>query len=213
MWTDFHEQINDLLHEEKTARQENDAIKLSGIVTRILQIAFDRREYTKTRELLVTISKRRGQAKKPVTDMVQLCLNTFFETLPTREEKYNMILTLKEVSEGKIFLEREYSKVIRILCEMYEADGEAEKATNIIQDIQIETYGSIETKEKIEFILYQMKLVHMRRDFVRLQIMSRKLAKKQLAIAGFEHLKVEYYHFLVKYHIHEKMYLEIAKNF
>jgi 26S proteasome regulatory subunit N5 len=35
-----------------------------------------------------------------------------------------------------------------------EEDGKADEATNIIQEIQIETYGSLEMKEKVEFILY-----------------------------------------------------------
>ena len=57
-----------------------------------------------------------------------------------------------------------------------------------------------------------MKLVHQRRDFVRLQIMSRKLAKKQLAMKGFELSKIEYHHFLVKYFVHEKRPLDAAKS-
>jgi len=114
------------------------------------------------------ISKRRGQAKKPITDMVQQSLNVFYDALPTREEKYNLINTLKELTNGKIYLEREYARVITLLCQMYEQDGETDRATDMIQDIQIETYGSIEMRDKVDFILYQMKLVHMRRDFVRL---------------------------------------------
>lgn len=64
--------------------------------------------------------------------MVQLCLNTFFEQLPSREEKYNMIICLKETSDGKLFLEREYSQAVKILCEMYEQDGEGAKAAELI---------------------------------------------------------------------------------
>ena len=55
------------------------------------------------------LCKRRGQAKKAITDMVQICLNEFFDKLPTREEKYNMLQTLREASDGKLFLEREYA--------------------------------------------------------------------------------------------------------
>jgi hypothetical protein len=53
--------------------------------------------------------KRRGQAKKPIVDMVQLCINEFLNRMPTREEKYNLLNTLREVSDGKMFLEREYA--------------------------------------------------------------------------------------------------------
>lgn len=43
--------------------------------------------------------------------------------------------------------------------------------------------------------------------------MSRKLAKKQLGMAGFELLKIEYYQYMVLYFIHEKMFLDTAKSF
>jgi 26S proteasome regulatory subunit N5 len=48
-------------------------------------------------------------------------------------------------------------------------------------------------KEKVAFILYQMKLVLMRRDFVRVQILSRKISKRHLSEAGLEKMKVEFY--------------------
>lgn len=95
-------------------------------------------------------------------------MDKLLDKMPNREERYNLLTTLREVSEGKLFLEREYSKCTRMLCEMLEEDGKADEATKLIQEIQIETYGSLEMKEKVEFILYQMKLVLQRNDFVRL---------------------------------------------
>ena len=38
--------------------------------------------------------------------------------------------------------------------EMYEADGKIDDAARVIQEIAIETYGSLESKEKVDFILY-----------------------------------------------------------
>ena len=78
-----------------------------------------------------------------------------------------MLEALREAGDGKMFLEREYSEATLKLCQYLEEDGKADEGTNIIQEIQIETYGSLEVKEKVLFILYQMKLVLMRRDFVR----------------------------------------------
>lgn len=99
--------------------------------------------------------------------MVQLCMDEFLNQMPSREEKYNLLNTLREASDGKLFLEREYANCTRMLCEMLEEDGKVDEATKIIQEIQIETYGSLLVAEKVNFILYQMKLVLMRRDFVR----------------------------------------------
>jgi len=41
-----------------------------------------------------------------------------------------------------------------MMIEMMEQDGKIDEATKIIQEIQIETYGSLENKEKVDFILY-----------------------------------------------------------
>jgi 26S proteasome regulatory subunit N5 len=111
---------------------------------------------------LTLLIKRRGQAKQAIVDMVQLVVSKFLPALPSREEVFNMLTVLREVTDGKMILEREYSQVTKQLVEMYELDGKVEEACKIIQEIQIETYGSLKNKEKVDFILYQMKLVLMR---------------------------------------------------
>jgi 26S proteasome regulatory subunit N5 len=119
-----------------------------------LQAAFDEKDYVRVREWLIVLCKRRGQSKKATTDMVQLCMKTFKDKLPSREERFTMLKTLRTATEGKIFLEREYSETTKELVEMYEADGKIDEAASMIQEIAIETYGSLENKEKVDFILY-----------------------------------------------------------
>jgi 26S proteasome regulatory subunit N5 len=58
-----------------------------------------------------------------------------------------------------------------------------------------------------------MKLVLMRNDFVRLQILSRKISKKAINEKGLEQQKVQYFTFLLKYYIHEKELMEAAKAY
>lgn len=52
--------------------------------------------------------------------------------MPSREEKYKMLESLREATEGKIFLEREYANCTKLFCEMLEADGKGDEATKII---------------------------------------------------------------------------------
>ena len=59
-------------------------------------------------------------------------MNTFMEKLPSREERFTMLNTLRTATEGKIFLEREYAKSTKDLVEMYEADGKIDEGTKII---------------------------------------------------------------------------------
>lgn len=57
-----------------------------------------------------------------------------------------------------------------------------------------------------------MKLVLIRKDFVRLQILSRKLSRRHMNEAGLEALKIQYFHNMIKYYVHEKMPLDAAKS-
>lgn len=58
-----------------------------------------------------------------------------------------------------------------------------------------------------------MKLVLGRRDFVRCQILSRKISKKHLNEKGLQKQKIQFYRYMVLYYIHERMTLDIAKAF
>jgi len=178
-----------------------------------LRYAFDRHEYGRVREWLLMLCKRRGQAKKSTVDMIDLVMNTFLNQLPTREEKFTFLQTLREACEGKMFLEREYASCTRKLIEMLEEDGKTDEAALTIQEIQIETYGSLKNQEKVDFILYQMKLVLQRNDFVRLQILSRKISKKAINEKGLETQKIQYFTFLVKYYINEKEIMDVARSY
>ena len=69
-----------------------------------MKIAFDSREYEKLNELISLLAKKRGQPKKALIDMIQLCMS-FIDKLPTEAQRIALITTLKEVTEKKIFLE------------------------------------------------------------------------------------------------------------
>jgi len=153
-WNDFYEEINNLMVQEKKCRQENDTFKGSELCCKILQMAYDKKDYVHLKQWLVLLVKRRAQAKRATTDMINLCMNTFLDKLPSTEERMAMLATLREASEGKIFLEREYANCTRMQVEMLEAEGKIDEAAKVIQEIAIETYGSVESKEKVNFILY-----------------------------------------------------------
>jgi len=87
------------------------------------------------REFLSQLCKRRGQAKKPVVEMIALCQVTLYDKLPNRNEKYKMLESVRDACEGKMFLEREYSQATMTYCKYLEEDGKEEESTKIIQEI------------------------------------------------------------------------------
>jgi 26S proteasome regulatory subunit N5 len=94
---------------------------------------------------------------------------------------------------------------------MLEADGKPEEAANLLQEVQVETCGAMERREKAEYILEQMRLVLQKNDFVRLQIISRKINTKLLEADDFQDIKIQYYEYVIKLYLHEAKLLDVAK--
>jgi 26S proteasome regulatory subunit N5 len=72
------------------------------------------------------------------------------------------------------------------LAKIQEDQGKLKEASETLQEVQVETYGAMEKKEKTEFILEQMRLCLATHDYVRAQIISRKINPKVLLEKGFE---------------------------
>jgi len=143
--------------------------------------------------------------------MVHLCMGWL--DAQTKEKKIELIETLNEITAGKIFVEVEKARLTKILADMKEADGNVEEAANLLQEVQVETFGAMDKTEKTKYILNQMRLVLAKKDFVRTQIISRKLNPKLLEPDDFQELKIQYYEFMIRYYLHEKKYLDVAKSF
>ena len=71
----------------------------------------------------------------------------------------------------------------------------------------------MQNKEKVDFILYQMKLVLQRQDWIRLLFLSKKINDKSISEKGLEASKVLFYKFMVRYYVQEKDLLNAAKAY
>ena len=92
-----------------------------------------------------------------------------------------------------------------------EDENNINEAAKILQEVQVETYGSMDKREKIEFILYQMRIMIKKQDYVRLYIISKKINRKSIDEAGLEDLKILFYSYLIFYYVHELKFLETAE--
>ena len=109
--------------------------------------------------------------------MVQEAL-TFVPQITDKETKLELIKTIRTVTDGKIFVEVERARATRILSQMQEAEGKIADAAETLQELQVETFGSMDKREKTEFILEQMRLCMAKKDFTRTLIISRKISTK-----------------------------------
>ena len=96
--------------------------------------------------------------KQAVTKMVQECCKWISEgTLPSKDVELELISTLRTVTEGKIYVEVERARMTHRLSKMKEEEGEVEEASKIMQELQVETYGSMDRKEKVNDIHFWSK--------------------------------------------------------
>ncbi|EGR29077.1 26S proteasome protein, macropain, putative [Ichthyophthirius multifiliis] len=227
--TEFQRQLDSLLQKEKTARLNNEFQESVKLLKQIVQFAWDMKEYETMFQQIISLSKKRGQVKKAQIEMVKQCM-LYISQLDDQNLKIKLIQTLKEVCDKKIFLEVkkklqyyiniyinkkkvEYARCCLLLVKLKEDDNEINEAAKILQEVQVETYGSMDRREKLEFILYQMKIMIKKQDYVRLIIISKKVNPNNINDKNLVDLKIQYYAYLVVYYNHENKYMEACNSY
>ncbi|KAH8802917.1 PCI domain-containing protein [Xylogone sp. PMI_703] len=165
---------------EKQTRQASDLASTSRILVAIVTIAKDSGDWSLMNEQVLLLSKKHGQLKQAITKMVQVVMG-FLDSTPNLETKMSTIETLRTVTEGKIFVEVERARVTKILSDIKRTQGDLKAAMDILCELQVETFGSMERREKTEFILAQVALCIQNEDWTQAGILSRKISTKYLA--------------------------------
>jgi len=158
------------------------------------------------------LAKRRAQLKQAVTAMVQLA-SKYVEELTEEATKLQLIETLRAVSEGKMFVEVERARLTKALAVIHESKGDLLEARKIMIDTVVETLGGMDKREKTEFILEQVRLCLDTGEFVRANIMSKKINVKVFKDAEIADLKLRYYTMIVRYHTHSHNWMEIFRAY
>lgn len=130
------------------------------------------------------LSKKRSQLKQAVAKMVQEAF-TYVDQIDDMETKLKLIDTLRTVTAGKIYVEIERARLTRKLATIKETKGSVDEAASILLELQVETYGSMDKREKIEFLLEQMRVCLIKGDYIRTQIISRKISLRAFEDESF----------------------------
>lgn len=205
------EAIENLLALEKQTRNGGDIASTSRIATAIVRLCAESKQWKELSNNLVMISKRRQQEKQVVQAIVQETMK-ILEGLDL-EPKLELLDTLRTITEGKIFVENERAKLTQVLAKIKEDQGKVTEAAEILQEIQVETYGTMDKKDKTDFILEQVRLCLDSNDFIRAQILAKKISKKALDDADFQEQKLKYFQLMIRYFSHEEDYLEICRSY
>jgi 26S proteasome regulatory subunit N5 len=100
-----------------------------------------------------------------------------------------------------------------MLSKIYEANGDITAACEIIQDVHVETYGSLSKNEKAEYILEQIRINLLKKDYIRALIHSRKVNLKTIEEQGFASVKIRFFSMMVEYHTVAKEPWEVCQAY
>uniref|UniRef100_A0A7N0T9C3 PCI domain-containing protein n=1 Tax=Kalanchoe fedtschenkoi TaxID=63787 RepID=A0A7N0T9C3_KALFE len=230
---DLEAKVEALLNVEKQARNSGDVAGTKKAVTDILQLCFEAGAWKTLNDQIILLSKRRGQLKQAVTAMVQQAMQ-YIDQTPDLDTRIELIKTLNLVSAGKIYVEIERARLIKKLAKIKEEQGQIAEAADLMQEVAVETFGAMAKTEKIAFILEQVRLCLDRQDYVRAQILSRKISPRVFEIdpskekkkpkegdnvveeapadiPTLPELKKIYYELMIRYYSHNDEYLEICR--
>jgi len=208
----LNEALEILLSLEKQARTGADTHSTSRILVTIVKLCFESQNWNALNENVVLLTKRRSQIKTAVTKMIQECC-TYIDKMPDKETMLKFIDTLRTVTAGKIYVEIERARLTHKLAKFKEAEGDVTEAASILQELQVETFGSMEKKEKVELILEQMRLCLAKKDYIRTQIISKKINTKFFEDESTQDAKLKYYTLMIELDQHEGSYLSICKHY
>lgn len=209
---DYHSALDKLLVLEKKTRQASDLSSSKKVLVKIVDLLVEKDDWDMLDEQLTLLSKKHGQLKLSIQIMVQKIME-HLQGLKDVDTKIKAIETIRTVTENKIFAEVERARVTRELTHIRKSQGKIDEATDLLCELQVETYGSMDMFEKIEFILEQMELSILKGDFSQATVLSRKILKKTFKNQKYESLKLEYYKLLIKIGLHKSDYLEVAQYF
>jgi len=221
---------------EKRARVGNDTPSLVRICEASLQLCHDCNDEESLIETLMMLTTRRSQKSKAIGACVAKAIPWVLDqsdvegeagakkgmkgyvplTVASSEQKVireKLVVALRDITDGKLFLEAERARLTRALAIIKEEDGDISGAADVLQEVHVETYGSLSKREKVEFILEQMRLTLGKKDYVRAYIVGNKINRKHLKEEGMEEEKIKFFTLMTEYHRHEKDAFELAKDY
>ncbi|OCF72908.1 26S proteasome regulatory subunit N5 [Kwoniella mangroviensis CBS 8886] len=218
---------------EKQTRNAADMTSTASLLTLLTRLCWEQSDLDLLNAQLTILSKKHGQLKEAVVRMVDEAM-TWLPTLKSQKDqgKFNggkdrwleLVKTLRDITEGKIYLELPRARLTVMLASYHEQLSETapkessskdhlDVAADLMSDIQVETYSSMDKREKTEFILEQMRLESLRGNWVRVRVGSRKINRVYLKDKDSQDINLRYYDLMVQLALQDDEYLEACSAY
>ncbi|KAM0672388.1 putative proteasome regulatory complex protein [Ordospora colligata] len=194
-----------LLEDERKCRIANDYEGLQKIFEKMMELCTTDEELASVVRML---SMKRGQNKMAMKWMIGELFNK-----KKNEEGFIRFfsLILKDVIEGKIFMEEERIYITEDLKRRYEAGNDVENAFDVVINVPVETFTMLKEFVVINYQLEQLRLCILNMDWIRADITMKKIRKKYFD-TNVETVgeKVKFYELSVLLHLGQRKYFDAS---
>uniref|UniRef100_A0A1I7Z2V4 PCI domain-containing protein n=1 Tax=Steinernema glaseri TaxID=37863 RepID=A0A1I7Z2V4_9BILA len=209
--------LDSLAYLEKQSRLGSDMKSNARILEHMVKMCFEAKNWQLLNDTILVLSKKRSLIKFAIARMVRVCVE-MVDKMPTEDERNKLIETLRTVTAGKIYVEVDRARLTQRLVKKLESEGKLNEACDMLLELQVETYGSMQMQEKIAVLLDQMRLSVARKDFVRASIISKKISTRffdgeKKEDDTVQDLKLKYYDYMVQIGLHEEAYLDVCRYY
>ncbi|KAK8823875.1 hypothetical protein WA538_001163 [Blastocystis sp. DL] len=194
--------IDQLLVLEKRARLLLEPTISIRVTDRILDICHDAKDFAKLNASITLLSKRRSQHDDVIAAVVKKAMS-YLDTVSDEKEKMELLQTLLDTSDGKMYLEAERARLLRELMRLRESKGDIAGAAAASRELQVEVCNSLSSREKAEFLLEQIRLSQAVNDWVRVPLTIQKVNVRVLKEEGMEDLLEHFLDLCVTQHVHD----------
>ncbi|KAK1444045.1 26S proteasome non-ATPase regulatory subunit 12/cop9 signalosome complex subunit 4 [Babesia gibsoni] len=202
----------ELMMAEKRCRAARDGQSNARLCKCIIQLLYDIGDLANLNYYLVLLSRKRGQLKATISATVNLAMGWISE-IKGMEDKMNLINTLNHITLGKMFLESQRAELAFTLAKIKEAEGKIDEAAKVVHNVEVETFGSLPRPAKVHYILEQMRLHLLNKDYLRFFITSKKIKESLLSGEEYGDSELTFYGYMIQYYLHEGDYFEIAQAY
>lgn len=130
--------VEEILPLEKKCRQACDAISASTLALTIVKMFREVGNWDKVSEYMLALTKKRGQLRRVTTDLVNLAMDWVKEATLAEKVKEDLMATLNTITDGKIYVEVERARLIAMLADRKEKEGDLDAAAALLQEVQVE---------------------------------------------------------------------------
>eukprot|EP00871_Galdieria_phlegrea_P000585 jgi/Galph1/1527/GphlegSOOS_G207.1 len=204
--------LTEFLSLERSFRLSGLTAETTRVCLEIIRLCYKKGDWKMVLEYIQLLVKRRAQVKQAIAAMVREAMNYLEEPSLEETTKLEALNTLRNVTEGKIFLELERARLTKAVAEIEEAKGNVSTAADLMEELQVETFGSMDKREKLEFILEQIRLSLDNGDYVRASVVSRKVTPRTFQEDEFKELRLRYNLLMVRLHTYNKEFWKLANE-